>query len=252
MRNSGSQYDDQDSVWIDEHGESFDGSLSVHLWTGHLDCDEFSVQQLQLLLSEAERERSLKYRFEVDRNRFIVRRGRLRRILAGYLRNEPQAVQFRTGEFGKLCLADSSRSLEFSVTHSQAMALFAVTQAGTVGVDLECVRPLPDLEMMIDSCLSPSERGTLETFPATSRLEYFYRHWTCKEAYLKAIGVGLDRPLTSVEVLMNDASSEDPVTLRVAGEECPDFAVRTFVPFEGYVAAMVTPQACRPHTLFEI
>ena len=176
----------------------------------------------------------------------------LRRILAGYLRNEPQSVQFRTETFGKPCLAESLRSVEFTATHSQEMALIAVTQAGAIGIDLECVRPLTDLEMMIDSCLSPSERVTLETFPATSRLEYFYRYWTCKEAYLKAIGVGLDRPLTSVEVLMNDSSSEHPVTLRVVGEECPDFVVRTFVPFEGYVAAMATPQACIPHKLFEI
>ena len=233
-------------------GESLDVSNSVHIWRICLDRDEASIQKLQALLSEGERDRSLKYRFEVDRNRFIVRRGMLRRILAGYLRNEPQSVQFRTETFGKPCLAESLRSVEFTATHSQEMALIAVTQAGAIGIDLECVRPLTDLEMMIDSCLSPSERVTLETFPAISRLEYFYRYWTCKEAYLKAIGVGLDRPLTSVEVLMNDSSSEHPVTLRVVGEECPDFVVRTFVPFEGYVAAMATPQACIPHKLFEI
>ena len=233
-------------------GESLDGINSVHIWRICQDRDELSVQKLQALLSEEERDRSLKYRFEVDRNRFIVRRGMLRRILAGYLRNEPQDVDFCARTFGKLCLADLSRSLVFNVTHSQGMALIAVTQAGTIGVDVECVRPLPDLEMMIESCLSPSERVTLETFPATSRLEYFYRYWTCKEAYLKAIGVGLDRPLTSVEVMMNDSSSEHPVTLRIAGEECPDFIVRSFVPFEGYVAAMATPEACIPHKLFEI
>ena len=252
MKNCRNKFGDQSSVWRDDHAESFDCSNSVHLWRVLLDRDEFSVQQLQLLLSEGERGRSLKYRFTADRNRFIVRRGMLRTILAWYLRNEPQALQFCTGKFGKLCLADFSCSLEFSVTHSQDMSLIAVTKAGSVGVDLECVRPLSDLELMIDSCLSPSERVTLDSFPATSRLEYFYRYWTCKEAYLKAVGVGLDRPLASVEVVLNETSSEHTVTLRVGGEECSNFAVRTFVPFVGYVAAIVTPQGCATNEFSEI
>lgn len=252
MKSFRSPDDEQSLVWRDFHGESFDDKDAVHLWKVCLDRDDFSVQQLLLLLSEGERDRCLKYRFAVDRNRFIVRRGMLRRILAGYLHNAPQSVQFRSGEYGKLRLADSARLLEFSVTQSQTMALFAVTPAGAVGVDLECVQPLSDLEMLLNSCLSPSERSTLETFPATLRLESFYRYWTCKEAYLKAIGVGLNRPLKSVEVLLNDKGSESAVIMRVEDEECPDFALRTFVPCTGYVAAIVTPQACRPHTLFEI
>jgi 4'-phosphopantetheinyl transferase len=252
MKNCSSQNDDQSSVWFVEQGVSFDDSDSVHLWRVCLDCDEFSVNQWQLLLSEEERDRSLKYRFLVDRNCFIVRRGMLRKILAGYLSCEPQAVKFRTGEFGKLCLAESPFSLEFSVTHSQTMALFAVTPAGAVGVDLECVQPISDLEIMLDSCLSQSERSTLETFPSALRLDHFYRLWTCKEAYLKAIGVGLDRPLASVEVVLHAVSADSAVTLRVGGKECFDFAVRTFVPFAGYVAAIVTPNACKLHAIPEI
>ena len=233
-------------------GESLDGSNSVHIWRICLDRDESSAKRLLALLSKGERDRSSNYRFAADRNRFIVRRGMLRKILAVYLRSEPRALQFCSGECGKPYLTNLSRSLEFSVTHSQSIALIAVTRAGSVGVDLECVRPLSDLELMIDSCLSDSEKSELEVFPSASRLEYFYRYWTCKEAWLKSLGVGLDRPLTSVGISLTASGTDHEAKLQISNEKRTDVVIRSFVPLDGYMAALAVPHSSMPYQQFSI
>ena len=252
MTNCKNKYGEECGLWPDEPVESLDESNSVHLWRVCLDRDELSAKKLLARLSDGERDRALKFKFSADRNRFIVRRGMLRTILAGYLRSEPRAMQFCTGEFGKPYLTNSSHSLEFSVTHSQSMALIAVTQAGSVGVDLECVRPLSDLELMIDSCLSDSEKSELEVFPSASRLEYFYRYWTCKEAWLKSLGVGLDRPLTWVGISLTASGTDHEARLQISNEKRTDFVIRSFVPLDGYMAALVVPHSSMPYQQFSI
>ncbi len=236
----------QGSCWSGEDLDSTDGSNSAHIWTVCLDRDESAVRELRSFLSQEERDHSSKYRFATHRNRFIIRRGTLRMILGEYLGMQPEVVRYRTGQFGKLYLADSSRTLEFNVTHSHTMALIAVTQGGSIGIDLECVRPLPDLEAMIDTCLSRSERRHLDSFPSTLRLESFYRYWTCKEAYLKALGVGLDRSLASVQVSVTVSETGHEATLQTSSQEQTDLAITSFVPHNGYMAAMAAPASVRP------
>ena len=238
--------ENQPSCWPSDDGRSADGSNSAHIWMVRLDRDESAIQGLRSLLSQEEYDHSLKYRFDTHRNRFIVRRGTLRMILGEYLEIKPQALQYRTGKFGKLFLAGSSQPLKFSVTHSHIMAIIAVTQAGSIGVDLEYVRPLPDLEAMIGTCLSPSERQHLDSCPPALRLEYFYRYWTCKEAYLKALGVGLDRSLASIQVSLTVSETGHKAVLQPGSQQQSNLAITSFVPENGYMAAVVAPSSVRP------
>jgi len=90
--------------------------------------------------------------------------------------------------------------LRFNQSHSGEYALVAVAQCGEVGVDLECDRQLPDLEEMADRSFSAAERVVFHALPANDRLEAFFNCWTRKEAFLKALGDGLVRPLDNFEV----------------------------------------------------
>ncbi|MEO5960693.1 MAG: 4'-phosphopantetheinyl transferase superfamily protein, partial [Opitutaceae bacterium] len=81
--------------------------------------------------------------------------------------------------------------LYFNVTHSEGLALFAVTPAGEVGVDLERVREIPEWEQIAASCFSPAERERLRSVAAAERTREFFVRWTRHEAVMKARGTGL-------------------------------------------------------------
>ena len=216
-------------------------SNSIHLWSVRLDTVESRVQHGTAFLTQEERDRASRYRLAKDRDRFIVRRWMLRQILASYLQIEPHEVQFHTGKFGKLELASSCHTkLGFSVAHSHGVALIAVARTICIGVDLEYMRPLPDLEMMIDKCLSSPERCHIQALPQSLRLEYFYRYWTCKEAYLKALGVGLNRRLDSIQVTLTTSDLNCRMEVEEGEYKSPGLSVWNSEPLSGYVAATAT------------
>lgn len=240
--------------WVNATNRSAFVDDSVHVWIADLDREPSFVGDLFALLSQEERTRAGKFRFPVDQNRFIIRRGFLRKILADYLQLEPQTVQFGTGEFGKLyVLSDShDHGFEFNVTHSNGIALIALARARCVGVDLEHVRPIPDFESIINYSLSNSERCHIQTLPKSLQLDCFYRYWTCKEAYLKGLGVGLSRPLDSVSVSISSNGSARQALLEDDTQESLGLSVLSFIPVFGYVAAIATIPRCGRHEFFVI
>src|SRR5438094_10495422 len=86
--------------------------------------------------------------------------------------------------------------LRFNVSHSKSLGLYAVTRDRRVGVDIERIRPLPDLDEIAERVFSPEERLALRRLPPARRPEGFFNCWSRKEAYGKAIGYGLAPPLT--------------------------------------------------------
>jgi 4'-phosphopantetheinyl transferase len=96
-----------------------------------------------------------------------------------------------------LLLIDGARG-EWAVSSSsrEDVALFGLARGARIGVDVEIVRPLdpPDV------ALHPQERARLAALPEAARAEKFYEIWTVKEAYIKALGVGLRRDPTEIRV----------------------------------------------------
>jgi 4'-phosphopantetheinyl transferase len=154
------------------------------------------------VLGDEERMRVERFRFARERQLFIVRRSSLRLILAAYLGESPGQLQYRIGPFGKPALAQppGSEWLRFSASQSADRAVIAVAREREVGVDLERIRPLPDLAMIALDILSPRELTVFQTLREAERLTSFLSVWTQKEAYLKARGFGLKMPLQDIEV----------------------------------------------------
>lgn len=179
----------------------------VHVWRASLEKSAIQLQRLAQTLSSDEKQRAGRFRFQHDRDRFIASRGLLRAILGRYLKTSPAQLQFRYGPYGKPELHQAALpTLQFNLSHSQGLMLCAVTHR-RVGVDLEYVRPVSDLNQLTQRFFSAHEHQIIHNLSPDQQPMMFFRYWTCKEALLKAVGDGLMR-LGSVEVSLVNSTIE--------------------------------------------
>lgn len=166
---------------------------SVHVWCSSLDLAPERLRQLAETLSADEQARANRFRFERDRHGFIAGRGILRRLLAHYLNASPEQLRFTYSSRGKPALADPEwrDKISFNVSHSNGLALYAVTDNRQIGIDVEQMRSMQDMEQLAERYFLPSENALIQALPPAQRPAIFFRFWTCKEAYLKATGEGI-------------------------------------------------------------
>ena len=171
------------------------------------------------------------------RRRFVAARALLRNLLASYLSTEAKSIEFSYAERGKPRLAGrhSDHGMHFNVSHSQHRALFAFGRA-PLGVDLETIRPLRDMDGLAGRFLSHGECKTLNELPVPLRRRAFFACWTRKEAYVKAVGTGIGLPLRSFDVTLSPGSV--PALLGENGERDPNWTLLHLEPEEGVVAAL--------------
>jgi 4'-phosphopantetheinyl transferase len=150
------------------------------------------------LLSNDEQARSRTYRTPRDAARFIVRRGQLRKLLALRLGGEPSEITLSSDAFGKLSVPTSP--LAFSLSHSRQIALYVFAPDGAIGCDIEWHDPDFASERTAERFFAPEEVTALRRLPPARRLAGFFACWTRKEAYLKALGLGLSVPLDSFAI----------------------------------------------------
>ena len=185
------------------------GHDEVHVWRAALDLPPARLATLGALLSDDERDRAARFRFDRDRDRFVAARGLLRTLLGRYLGTEPGDIRFvyecRCGsprcrsEYRKPALAPGCGDwLRFSLSHADGLVLVALAGAREVGVDLEQIRgdqSWGELAELARAVFTPREIADLRALPARERHAAFFACWTRKEAYTKARGTGLSAPL---------------------------------------------------------
>lgn len=211
----------------------------VHAWFAALDQPTLSVQRMTEILSQDELRRAERFHFERDRRRFIVGRGVLRMILSLYLDVEPDQLQFRYGKYGKPYLAESNNSiLRFNLAHSHELAVYAFTLGREVGVDLEYIKHIPEMEQIAASFFSERESAVLKSLPADQKQEAFFNCWTRKEAYIKAIGDGLTYPLDQFDVSLIPGEPACLLKVKRKDDEASRWQLRALTPAPGYIAAL--------------
>jgi 4'-phosphopantetheinyl transferase len=209
----------------------------VHVWAVNLERPAGEVDELARLLSPQESERAERFLVPAGRRQFVVARALLRRILGVYLDAAPQGIAFTTGPQGKPALKEPA-GVYFNLSHSQGLALVAMTKLAEVGVDVEAVRPHPTHRELADRFFAPAEAALLRRLPAERSLPAFFHGWTRKEAILKAMGVGLSYGSERVEVTL---LPEQPVrVLSLDGQTAPAarWSLEALAPAPGYVAAV--------------
>jgi 4'-phosphopantetheinyl transferase len=192
----------------------------VHVWRIVLD-QPAAIARLEPLLTDEERQRANRFRAERHRERFIVGRGALRCLLGRYLAIAPGQVGFRYEDFGKPVLEPAS-DMDFNLTHSHGLALCAVARRRRLGIDLERLRDVVDGPRIVARFFSAREQADYAQLPEYLKREGFFRGWTRKEAYLKAIGVGITTPLDSFSVALDP---REPAALREVVKD-PDEVTR--------------------------
>jgi len=173
-----------------------------------LDVPDRARLELAACLAPAELERAARLRSTLDRERFLVARAWRRHALAELLDRRADEVEFVADQNGKPRVAGSD--LRFSASRSAGIAILAISRGVEVGVDVEAIRAIDDLDRLARRFMSVSERAALAARPATRRQAGWFDCWTRKEAYVKGSGAGLSLPLAGVEVWSGD---ERPVTV---------------------------------------
>lgn len=212
----------------------------VHLWRTRLERSESSAAPWAAFLSPDERGRAARFRFVEHRARFIMARGILRCILAGYLERSPSRIAFVYNPQGKpaLCPGPGIPHLEFNASHSGDLALYAFVLGRPIGVDLEATTHEREFLDLARRFFTPAEAEALSRFKGETLARAFYACWTQKEAFVKAKGGGLSMPLDQFQV--NVIPGEPAALLHADGDpEAPHcWTLHTVHVEDAYAAAL--------------
>ena len=211
----------------------------IHVWRVDLEQPEDVVQRFRSTLEDDEIDRADRFHFEKDRKAFTVSRGFLRHVLGRYLATSPEALRFLYGPYGKPALNGEHKnsSLRFNMSHSHAVGLVAVSDTKEVGVDVEYIRPDFASEDIARRFFSPHEVAAFNALPDELRVAAFFRCWSRKEAYIKAIGRGLSQPLDGFDVTL--APETPPALLRAGEDDASRWSLSDIEVGGDYAAALV-------------
>jgi 4'-phosphopantetheinyl transferase len=211
----------------------------VHVWRADLNLPEPEIQQLAPTLASDEQQRAARFYFERDRKHFIAGRGILRTILSRYLNLEPAQIQFSYAARGKPELANTGTegTIAFNLSHSNGLALYAIALAPRIGIDLEYMRSMPDAEQLAKRFFSPREYAVISSLPTEQKQAAFFHAWTCKEAYLKAIGDGLPG-LEQVEVSLVPGEPAALLSIKEDQQVASRWFLHQLIPAPGYLGAL--------------
>jgi 4'-phosphopantetheinyl transferase len=207
----------------------------VQVWTIRLEATEQNFARVSAWLSSDEIERAARFRFEKHRRAFVLGRAALRGLLASYSGMSPQDAAFTYGPKGKPALRDAA-GLSFNVSNSGDLAAYAFTRDIEIGVDIEYRRRVVDVEAIAERFFAPEEVAELMRLEEGDRMTGFFNCWTRKEAYIKAVGVGLSVPLHSFQVTLG--ASPRMVSLNGSAPAAQSWTMHAFSPAPDYTGAI--------------
>lgn len=191
------------------------------VYCASLKASNADIIEYASLLSPDETQRAAAIGNPISRRRFIVRRALLRAVLGKMLGQAPTSIRFETGKNGKPKLRGVD--LNYSVSSSGDTAVFAISRANAVGVDIEKVDPEFEFESVVEKYFSESERKSIQSIEEPqAKNRVFYDKWTEKEAALKAHGLTFDDPLpadVSMEVQPIDGLESYAICLATVSPE---------------------------------
>jgi 4'-phosphopantetheinyl transferase len=170
----------------------------IHIWHTSLSPWKNKVEELKAVFSDEESLRMERLVFQNRAEDYIVSRGVLRIILARYLGLTPEDVHLKTHPNGKPYLPGSK--LQFNLSHSDGLFLYGLTSGTPLGVDLQRVYPIANINTIIKNYFSPEEQNLLNSVNENLLQDLFFAIWTAKEAYLKGTGEGFQHPPNSFTI----------------------------------------------------
>ena len=228
--------------FLNDDFASFVSQECVDIWSVSLNDFRHQFVAFHDLLSAEERTRLAQFLFARHRERYVLEHGTRRIVLAAYRREKPATIEFSYGPFGKPEIKHASDrstpcALSFSNAGTEDLALIAIKPGASVGIDVERVRQLAELNEIAARCFSKRERRLLADLAFEKRTTYFFFLWTAKEAVLKATGEGITRNLENVEVIMESDDCDSAHAI----DRCDPhtkWLIQRFFPRPGYIASI--------------
>ena len=196
--------------------------------------------QLQQVLGPDELTRANRFHFEKDRRYFIAARAGLRKLLGNYLKVDAAEIRLTYNKYGKPSLAESlnKSAISFNLAHSGGLGLYGFSLGRRIGVDLEYVRPEFTGHEIAQQYFSQREATELERVPLALRNQAFFNCWTRKEAFIKALGLGLSLPLKEFDVSLAPTAPAALLETRWSPQEASRWSLTALDVAAGYVAAV--------------
>lgn len=216
------------------------GPDEVHVWRASLAPPPGVLPRLEALLSDEERARAERFRFDVHRHRFVAGRGLQRLVLGRYLGLAPASLRYREATHGKPELDGpaAASGVRFNVSNAEDRLLLALTPGREIGVDLEPLRPMPDGADIAERFFSAPEVEVFRGVPEGERDAAFFTCWTRKEAFIKAVGEGLSMPLDRFDVTLLPGSPARLLATRGDPDEAARWTLRELDPGPGWLGAL--------------
>lgn len=178
----------------------------IHVWIIELEnAQKWSIQRWNWL-SEEQKKEVRRYKLQDDKMRSLVSKVVLMELLEHYINLSHNDFKIETGMYGKPYINSRKADLiQFNISHSGSVVMLAFGKCKTLGLDVEMIRPIKNYKELAKNLYSFEEYLTIEN------MVDFFRCWTKKEAYLKALGTGLNKKLNSFSVVGNSIKDEEEI-----------------------------------------
>lgn len=173
---------------------------NIHVWQASLSKERTRLDEFWCILNQNERARANRFISAHHRANFVIARGILRQLLGNYVGCLPQLIKLKENFYGKLSLLDSGSAIQFNLSHAGDIAMYAFAPDKPVGIDVEKMRQNTDTFAIASRFFAADESKRLAIFTQEQQLSAFFSCWTRKEAFIKALGIGLSCALDKFTV----------------------------------------------------
>ena len=191
-----------------EHFSTACRDSNIHIYKIHIPKFTAVVEALSYYLEAQEKDRAQRFYKEQDKNRFIISRALLKLVLANHSQSAVSKIILAYHENKKPYLP-SHPALHFNVTHSEDYALIAIANSA-IGVDIEYIAKNDALINTVTHIFNKQEVAFIQE--ALDTHYAFYTLWTRKEAFVKALGKGIDDDITKIPSIDGFHSLDPTIT----------------------------------------
>lgn len=228
---------DSSEPWPIAEPAGLPGPGEVIVWRLSLLRSREELAQAEAVLTDDERARAGRFIRAGDRSAFVIQRGALRLLLQRLLRLPAREIRFTLGERGKPAVAGVPGAPEFNVSGSGELGLLAFAAGVPVGVDLEAHREIDYLELG-QRVFAAEELAQLTALPEAARRAGFFAGWSRKEAFIKALGLGLYFPLDQFAVSLRPDEPARVLSIRGNRALGQEWSLLDLAVAPGYSAAV--------------
>ncbi len=185
--------------------------------TAQLDATR-AAMVLSKWLTDEERARHDRFLFEKNRHEYLATRALERTVLSAHLGCAPEALRFERNAYGKPSVLGESR-IRFNLTNTLDLVACVVTEEGEIGVDAEPLSRADTVLEVATTVFTKEEQADLAALGGEAKKRRAVELWTLKEAYMKAMGMGMSLPpdtfgFSGTTLVAPPPADEDPTRWR--------------------------------------